>query len=123
MASIPVSTKFSTLLQLDNYVPLTEAVVHATYYASSTQNSPAQKVDLIIPLSTFANNTGDQASVPPGFSVCIKFALFRTAEVSAHHSWMSLSRKMLSQYMPNYLHLAMGKKSFGYVESHSTWGQ
>jgi len=86
MASIPVSTEISTFSQLDNYVPFSEAVVHATYYASSTQNPQAKKVDLIIPLSTFAKNTGGQASVPPEFSVCIETASFRTAKVSPHRS-------------------------------------
>jgi len=45
------------------------AVLHATYYASSDQHPPAPQSDLIVPLSTLLNNTGNDASVPPGFSV------------------------------------------------------
>ncbi len=44
-------------------------MVHATYYASSKQHPPADKANLIVPLSTLANDTGNDASVPPGFSV------------------------------------------------------
>ncbi|KAG6820360.1 hypothetical protein H0H93_001552 [Arthromyces matolae] len=48
-----------------------ETTVYVTYYASSEDNPPAKKADLIIPLSTLANNTGDEASVPPSFSTNI----------------------------------------------------
>lgn len=92
---IPLFAKPGTfILQLDNLIqpgldgiyssehlfPLGElsikitlqATVHATFYASSPRVHPAaKKADLIIPLSTFANNTGNDASVPPGFSVYI----------------------------------------------------
>ncbi|KAG6814345.1 hypothetical protein H0H92_010930 [Tricholoma furcatifolium] len=58
------------ILELDNLIePGLDAVLHATYYASSAQHPPAQKSDLIVPLSTFANDTGNDASVPPGFSL------------------------------------------------------
>jgi len=45
------------------------AVLSATYYASSDSHPPAKTSDLIVPLSTLLNNTGNDASVPPGFSV------------------------------------------------------
>lgn len=62
------------ILQLDNLIQtgldgVYSTVLHATYYASSPQHPPAKKSDLIVPLSTLKNNTGNQASVPPGFSI------------------------------------------------------
>ncbi|KAG5642949.1 hypothetical protein DXG03_001830, partial [Asterophora parasitica] len=70
----PLFAKPGTFIfQLDNLVQpgldgVYSTVVHATFYASSYKNPPAKKADLIIPLSTLANNTGSQASVPPSFS-------------------------------------------------------
>ena len=46
------------------------ATLHATFFASSAEHPPAPKADLIIPVSTLANDTGNDASVPPTFSVC-----------------------------------------------------
>lgn len=46
-----------------------QALLHATFYASSSKNPTAKTANMIIPISTFANNTGNDASVPPGFSV------------------------------------------------------
>ena len=45
------------------------ATVDATFFASSAAHPPAPRADLIVPISTLANNTGNDASVPPGFSV------------------------------------------------------
>ena len=45
------------------------ATLHATFYASSTKYPPGEHADLIIPVTTLANNSGDLASVPPSFSV------------------------------------------------------
>jgi hypothetical protein len=45
------------------------ATLEATFFASSSQFPPAPRADLIVPLTTLANNTGNDASVPPGFSV------------------------------------------------------
>ena len=47
------------------------ATLHATYYASGPTAPPAKRADLLLPLSTFANDTGNDASVPPSFSVSI----------------------------------------------------
>ncbi|KAF9464707.1 peptide N-acetyl-beta-D-glucosaminyl asparaginase amidase A-domain-containing protein [Collybia nuda] len=72
---IPLFAKPGTfILQLDNLIQpgldgIYSTTVHATFYASSAAHPPAKKADLIIPLSTFANNTGDDASVPPSFSL------------------------------------------------------
>ena len=45
------------------------ATLHATFFESSAAHPPAPKADVIIPVSTLANNTGNDASVPPTFSV------------------------------------------------------
>ncbi|KAK0228539.1 peptide N-acetyl-beta-D-glucosaminyl asparaginase amidase A-domain-containing protein [Armillaria fumosa] len=62
------------IFQLDNLIEqgldgIYSSVVHATYYASSKQHPPANTANLIVPLSTLANDTGNDASVPPGFSL------------------------------------------------------
>jgi hypothetical protein len=44
------------------------ARLEATFFASSSQFPPAPRADLIVPL-TLAKNMGNEASVPPGFSV------------------------------------------------------
>ncbi|KAF7326945.1 Peptide-N4-(N-acetyl-beta-glucosaminyl)asparagine amidase A [Mycena venus] len=51
-----------------SYMPFL-ATLHATFYASSKENPPAKQANTIIPLSTLANNTGNDASVPPSFSI------------------------------------------------------
>ncbi|KAG7092458.1 hypothetical protein E1B28_008812 [Marasmius oreades] len=66
------------ILQLDNLIQpgldgIYSTILHATYYASSSSATPAKKADLILPLSTFANDTGNDASVPPSFSLNITF--------------------------------------------------
>ncbi|KAF9053698.1 hypothetical protein BDZ89DRAFT_1004690 [Hymenopellis radicata] len=62
------------ILQLDNLIQtgldgVYSTVLHATYYASTKEFPPAPKADLIVPLSTMANDTGNDASVPPAFSL------------------------------------------------------
>ncbi|KAJ3786249.1 peptide N-acetyl-beta-D-glucosaminyl asparaginase amidase A-domain-containing protein [Lentinula aff. detonsa] len=62
------------LLELDNLIEtgldgVYFTIVSATYYESSTDHPPAKKADMIIPLSTLSNTTGDDASVPPAFSL------------------------------------------------------
>ncbi|KAJ3558288.1 hypothetical protein NP233_g11538 [Leucocoprinus birnbaumii] len=62
------------ILQLDNLIQtgldgVYSTVLHATYYASSNKHPPAKQSNLIVPLSTLANDTGNDASVPPGFSI------------------------------------------------------
>ncbi|KAG6890692.1 hypothetical protein C0995_005065 [Termitomyces sp. Mi166 len=72
---IPLFAKPGTfILQLDNLIQpgldgIYSTTLHATYFASSLEHPPAMRSDLIIPLSTFANDTGNDASVPPGFSL------------------------------------------------------
>ncbi|KAJ7709902.1 peptide N-acetyl-beta-D-glucosaminyl asparaginase amidase A-domain-containing protein [Mycena rosella] len=64
------------ILQLDNLLetsPLLNGVysttLHATFYASSKAHPPAKRANTIIPLSTLSNTTGNDASVPPSFSI------------------------------------------------------
>ncbi|KAK7467152.1 hypothetical protein VKT23_004211 [Stygiomarasmius scandens] len=64
------------ILQLDNLIQtgldgIYSTTLHATYYASSPNHPPANKADLIIPISTLANDTGNDASVPPALSRAI----------------------------------------------------
>ncbi|KAF5391346.1 hypothetical protein D9757_001888 [Collybiopsis confluens] len=46
-----------------------QAILTATYYESSPATPSAKKADMIIPLSTSLNTTGNDASVPPAFSI------------------------------------------------------
>jgi len=62
------------ILQLDNLIEtglngVYSTTLHATFYASSNKHPPAKQANTIIPLSTLANNTGNDASVPPSFSI------------------------------------------------------
>ncbi|KAH9178002.1 peptide N-acetyl-beta-D-glucosaminyl asparaginase amidase A-domain-containing protein [Lactarius sanguifluus] len=72
---IPLFSKPGTfILQLDNVVQFGldgefAVTLEATIFSGSSRFPPAQRADLIIPLTTRANNTGGGASVPPGFSV------------------------------------------------------
>ncbi|RDB21368.1 Peptide-N4-(N-acetyl-beta-glucosaminyl)asparagine amidase A [Hypsizygus marmoreus] len=74
---MPLFAKPGTfILQLDNLIQtgldgIYSTTLHATFFASSPTHPSAKKADVIIPLSTFANNTGNDASVPPGFSLNI----------------------------------------------------
>ena len=47
------------------------ATLHATFFASSPRHPAAPRADVIIPVTTLANNTGNDASVPPTFSVSV----------------------------------------------------
>ncbi|KAJ7905495.1 peptide N-acetyl-beta-D-glucosaminyl asparaginase amidase A-domain-containing protein [Mycena olivaceomarginata] len=62
------------ILQLDNLIQdnlngVYSTTLHATFYASSPEHPPAKQANTIIPLSTLANDTGNDASVPPSFSI------------------------------------------------------
>ncbi|KAI9435802.1 peptide N-acetyl-beta-D-glucosaminyl asparaginase amidase A-domain-containing protein [Lactarius indigo] len=64
------------VLQLDNVVDSGSGLdgnyattLEATFFASSSQFPPATQADMIVPLTTLTKNTGDVASVPPGFSL------------------------------------------------------
>ncbi|KZV71644.1 hypothetical protein PENSPDRAFT_684422 [Peniophora sp. CONT] len=72
---IPLFAKSGTfVLELDNIVQTGldgeyASTLDATFYASSSRHPPAPKADVIIPITTMGNNTGDDASVPPVFSL------------------------------------------------------
>ncbi|KAF7354571.1 Peptide-N4-(N-acetyl-beta-glucosaminyl)asparagine amidase A [Mycena sanguinolenta] len=70
---IPLFAKPGTfILELDNIIEARLqlfATLHATFYASSPAHPLAKQANTIIPLSTLANNTGNEASVPPSFSI------------------------------------------------------
>ncbi|KAJ3919138.1 peptide N-acetyl-beta-D-glucosaminyl asparaginase amidase A-domain-containing protein [Lentinula edodes] len=64
------------LLELDNLIEtgldgIYFTTVAATYFESSAEYPPAEKADIIIPISTLSNTTADDASVPPAFSLNI----------------------------------------------------
>lgn len=71
----PLFSKPGTfILQLDNLIQTGldgeyATTLEATFFASSSQYPPAPRADLIVPLTTLANDTGNDASVPPGFSL------------------------------------------------------
>ncbi|KAH9008184.1 peptide N-acetyl-beta-D-glucosaminyl asparaginase amidase A-domain-containing protein [Lactarius deliciosus] len=74
---IPLFSKPGTfILQLHNdiqpeagYNGEYAVTLEVTIFSGSSRFPPAQRADLIVPLTTLANDTGDEASVPPGFSV------------------------------------------------------
>ncbi|KAI0362365.1 hypothetical protein OH77DRAFT_1441853 [Trametes cingulata] len=62
------------ILQLDNLLETGldgqyATTLHATFFASSDRHRPAPKANAIIPVTTLANDTGNEASVPPVFSL------------------------------------------------------
>ncbi|TFY80830.1 hypothetical protein EWM64_g3177 [Hericium alpestre] len=62
------------MLRLDNLIETGldgeyATTLEATFFASSAAHPPAPRADLIVPISTLANDTGNDASVPPGFSL------------------------------------------------------
>ncbi|KAH9901591.1 peptide N-acetyl-beta-D-glucosaminyl asparaginase amidase A-domain-containing protein [Cubamyces lactineus] len=72
---IPLFAKPGTfILQLDNLLETGldgqyATTLHATFFASSDRHPPAPKANAIIPVTTLANDTGNEASVPPVFSL------------------------------------------------------
>ncbi|OJA19047.1 hypothetical protein AZE42_06312 [Rhizopogon vesiculosus] len=72
---IPLFSKPGTfILELDNIVTSDlngqyATTLYATFYASSVEYPTAGQSDMIVPISTMLNNTGNYASVPPAFSI------------------------------------------------------
>lgn len=72
---IPLFDKPGTfILELDNIVTSTDTgqyatTLYATFYASSVEYPTAGQSNMIVPISTMQNNTGNEASVPPAFSL------------------------------------------------------
>ncbi|KAI0030815.1 peptide N-acetyl-beta-D-glucosaminyl asparaginase amidase A-domain-containing protein [Vararia minispora EC-137] len=72
---LPLFSEAGTfILQLDNLIQTGlngeyATTLDATYFESSDAYPPAPRADLIVPLTTLANDTGNDASIPPGFSL------------------------------------------------------
>jgi len=72
---MPLFAKPGTfILQLDNLIETGldgqyATILHATFFASSPRHPTAGHANTIIPVSTLLNNTGNDASVPPAFSL------------------------------------------------------
>ncbi len=70
MGNTPVEWSPSTTYLRFHYINDARlATLYATFYASSAKHPPGLHADVIIPISTLANDTGDVISVPPTFSV------------------------------------------------------
>ncbi|KAH9008587.1 peptide N-acetyl-beta-D-glucosaminyl asparaginase amidase A-domain-containing protein [Lactarius deliciosus] len=83
--------------------------LEATIFLGSSRFPPAQRADLIIPLTTLANLTGNEASVPPGLSVEVTLpqnavTAFAELQASANGydmSWYSnIPNQFLSYFSP-----------------------
>ncbi|KIJ17411.1 hypothetical protein PAXINDRAFT_73494 [Paxillus involutus ATCC 200175] len=62
------------ILELDNVVEAGldgeyDTTLYATFYSASEKYPTAGQSNLIVPISTMLNNTADEASVPPAFSL------------------------------------------------------
>lgn len=70
-SSMPPYKKFLNveLTQL----PYCLAALYANFYASSHSAPPAQTADVLLPISNMRNDTGNDVSVPPTFSVGLFF--------------------------------------------------
>ncbi|KAF9532985.1 peptide N-acetyl-beta-D-glucosaminyl asparaginase amidase A-domain-containing protein [Crepidotus variabilis] len=72
---LPLFKKPGTfILQLDNLIQegldgVYSTVLYATFYASTPSHPPAQTADVLLPISNMKNDTGNDVSVPPGFSL------------------------------------------------------
>ncbi|KAH8978225.1 peptide N-acetyl-beta-D-glucosaminyl asparaginase amidase A-domain-containing protein [Lactarius akahatsu] len=112
---IPLFSQPGTfILQLDNVVQTGldgefAVTLEATIFSGSSRFPPAQRADLIIPLTTLANNTGDEASVPPGFSLEVTLprnAVTAFAELQASANgddmfWYSNPPNQFLSYFPD----------------------
>ena len=58
------------IFSLSLIYPSSLAILHATFYASSSIHPPAEKSNLIVPIASLSSTTGAEVSVPPTFSVC-----------------------------------------------------
>ncbi|KAJ7464627.1 peptide N-acetyl-beta-D-glucosaminyl asparaginase amidase A-domain-containing protein [Mycena latifolia] len=102
------------ILQLDNLIEdnlngIYSTTLHATFYASSKEHTPAKQANTIIPLSTFANNTGDDASVPPSFSINVTLPqnavevyaeLYPSGNANEETWYLNIADKFLGDFPP-----------------------
>ncbi|KAH9008581.1 peptide N-acetyl-beta-D-glucosaminyl asparaginase amidase A-domain-containing protein, partial [Lactarius deliciosus] len=113
---IPLFSEPGTfILQLDNDIgePGLDGefavTLEATIFSGSSRFPPAQRADLIIPLTTLANNAGNEASVPPGLSVEVTlprnavtaFAELQASANGEDMSWyLNIPNQFLSYFAP-----------------------
>ncbi|KAI9451406.1 peptide N-acetyl-beta-D-glucosaminyl asparaginase amidase A-domain-containing protein [Lactarius psammicola] len=74
------------------------------FFASSGHFPPAQRADLIVPLTTLASNTGDVASVSPAFSVSpqnLPFAEFQACGNGEEQYWYFNVPNDFLSYLPS----------------------
>ncbi|KAH9169252.1 peptide N-acetyl-beta-D-glucosaminyl asparaginase amidase A-domain-containing protein [Lactarius sanguifluus] len=114
------------ILQLDNVVQSGingeyAVTLEATIFSGSSLFPPAPRADLIIPLTTRANKTGGEASVPPGFSVEVTLprnavTAFAELQASANGddtSWYyNIPNQFLSYFPPDGMRLIISKGPF-----------
>ncbi|KAH9030851.1 peptide N-acetyl-beta-D-glucosaminyl asparaginase amidase A-domain-containing protein [Lactarius deliciosus] len=115
------------ILQLDNVLKPGvldgeyAVTLEATIFSGSSRFPPAQRADLIVPLTTRANTTGGEASVPPGFSVEVTLprnAVTAFAELQASASgddtswYWNIPNQFLSYFPPDGLRLMTGNGPF-----------
>ncbi|KAH8982203.1 peptide N-acetyl-beta-D-glucosaminyl asparaginase amidase A-domain-containing protein [Lactarius akahatsu] len=111
---IPLFSEPGTfILQLDNDIgePGLDGefavTLEATIFSGSSQFPPAQRADLIIPLTTLAELTGNEASVPPGLSVEVTLpqnavTAFAELQASANGEDMSWYSDIPNQFLSNF---------------------
>ncbi|TFK42579.1 peptide N-acetyl-beta-D-glucosaminyl asparaginase amidase A-domain-containing protein [Crucibulum laeve] len=111
------------ILQLDNLIQtgldgVYSTTLHATFYASSAKHPAAVKSDLILPLSTLRNDTGNDASVPPGFSLNVTLPqnavkvyaeLFASGNGNEEFWYFNTANQFISSLPPN---TALGQGPF-----------
>ncbi|KAH8980166.1 peptide N-acetyl-beta-D-glucosaminyl asparaginase amidase A-domain-containing protein [Lactarius hatsudake] len=111
---IPLFSEPGTfILQLDNDIQVGidgeyAVTLEATIFSGSSRFPPAPRADLIVPLTTLANNTGDEASVPSDFSIEVTLprnavAAFAELQASANNfdaSWYNNVPNQFLNYFP-----------------------
>ncbi|KAJ7285831.1 peptide N-acetyl-beta-D-glucosaminyl asparaginase amidase A-domain-containing protein [Mycena rebaudengoi] len=106
------------ILQLDNLIQtglngVYSTTLHATFYASSPQHPPAKRAGTIIPLSTLSNTTGNDASVPPGFSINV--TLPQNASRLLAEFWVSNQRSTSESWYFNTANAFVGSLPPGFL--------
>ncbi|KAH9003639.1 peptide-N4-(N-acetyl-beta-glucosaminyl)asparagine amidase A [Lactarius hatsudake] len=121
---IPLFSEPGTfILQLDNDIgePGLDGefavTLEATIFSGSSLFPPAQRADLIIPLTTLANLTGNEASVPPGLSVEVTLprnavTAFAELQASANGEDMSWYLNIPNQFLSYFAPGTVGKGPF-----------
>ncbi|KAJ7219276.1 peptide N-acetyl-beta-D-glucosaminyl asparaginase amidase A-domain-containing protein [Mycena pura] len=98
------------ILQLDNLIEtglngVYSTTLDATFYASSNKHPPAKQANAIIPLSTLSNTTGNDASVPPSFSINVTLPQ-NTIIPSGNGNEVASSVGLMNQSFTQYFNIA-----------------